>query len=256
MILSRRDATAALLLTVLGAGTPALAQQPAVKTVKQRSYTATHGHARFLTADLLPGDTLDLSRVNLSAPDAQVVALTFDDGPSHNDLRILDTLAALRIEATFFEIGERAAARPDIVRAIAAAGHEIGNHSQNHIMMSDAPPGEQAFNLHEADRILTKLGVEPHWFRPPFGDFDAVTVAQARREALRPVLWTVDSKDWKGLDTAAVKAQVIPRLRPGAVVLMHSTKPASTAALFAIVAAGRERGLRFVTISHWYRAMR
>lgn len=221
-----------------------------------RSYAATHGAAPFDTPDLLPGDPLDLTRVDLSQPGRQVAALTFDDGPDPNDANILAILARYKIHATFFTIGEKVAGGARSLQAAAAAGHEIGNHTFKHPMMTDMRPAEQRRNLLDANAALARIGITPTWFRPPFGDYDDAVVAEAKAAGLHTVVWTLDSRDWKNTaETDAIAERVGRLIKAGSVVLMHSTQPVSTRALPRIIEAGLAKGLRFVTLSQWRQAM-
>jgi peptidoglycan/xylan/chitin deacetylase (PgdA/CDA1 family) len=242
-------ATAAIPTAARGDDTP-----PPVRKV--RSLAATRGAAPFETAHLIPGDALDLATVNRASPAARVVALTFDDGPDGNDTAILARLAAADARATFFFIGHKVAGRHAIVQRVVAAGHEVGNHTFEHPMMSDLPATAQRRTIVAASDALTRAGASPLWFRPPFGDFDADVVARVRAAGLRTALWTVDSRDWKeGTGAGAIASRVTGRLAPGAVVLLHSTRPATLEALPAILAEGRRQGLTFVTMSDWAVAM-
>jgi peptidoglycan-N-acetylglucosamine deacetylase len=250
-VLSRRTALGAGLALALGSR-----QGRAEAPAKVRSYAATHGHAPFETAHLLPGDPLDLARVDRNAAATRVIALTIDDGPDANDHRILDILRTNGAKATFFEIGRKIVEHPEITKAVIRSGNEVGNHSLDHVMMSDVPPAEQARNLSETNRLLDRLGAAPAWFRPPFGDFDDGVAALARANGLRSVVWTLDTKDWKGLDAAAIAGRVTANLRPGTIVLMHSTKTPTVEALPTILAEGQRQGYRFVTMTEWYAAMK
>lgn len=222
---------------------------------RQRSYAATHGAAPFATEHLLPGSSLDLGQVDLSSPVARVIALTIDDGPDPNDLRILEILRRHEAKATFFCIGGKIAKHQDIALAVAASGNEIGSHSQTHPLMTDLTVGQREWNLDKANTALASIGIHPAWFRPPYGDFDAAVTAQAQAHGMQTVLWTADSQDWKGLGADAITSRVQERLAPGAVVLMHSTKTASVEALPGILEDGRRQGYSFVTMTEWASAM-
>ncbi|PWC60995.1 polysaccharide deacetylase [Azospirillum sp. TSH7] len=222
----------------------------------QRSYAATHGAAPFVTEHLIPGSDLDLDQVDRTLPLARVVALTIDDGPDANDPRILDILRAHGAKATFFYIGAKIPAHHDIAKQVAASGNEVGSHTQTHPMTTDLKPAEREWNLAQAEKALASVGVTATWFRPPFGDVDDALAALARRHGMATVLWTADSQDWKDSGPDIIRHRVTERLAPGAVVLMHSTKAATVAALPAILEEGERRGLRFVTMSEWDAAMR
>lgn len=223
---------------------------------KTRSLAATRGAAPFDTQHLIPGDAIDLRAVDLAQPNRKVVALTIDDGPDPNDHAIIDILRRYGAHATFFSIGRKVAEHAAVLRAAAAAGHEVGNHSFDHPMMTDIEPAGQIHNITATNAELGRLGIRPAWFRPPFGDFDDLVVAEAKAAGLRTAVWTLDSRDWKeGVDADAITSRIGGLLKPGAVFLMHSTRPASTLALPRILEAGAIQGLRFATMSAWREAM-
>lgn len=246
--LSRRSLLCASLATL---ATPALA----APGIRPRSYTATHGHALFSTEHLLPGDGLELARVDRSIASARIIALTVDDGPVPEDLPLLDILKQFGVKASFFQIGRNIHRNPEIAKTIIQAGHEVGNHTFAHPMMTDVSPAEQMRNFNEVNRLLADLGVKPAWFRPPYGDFDSSVVAEARSLGMRTVLWTLDTKDWKGVDADTIARREIAGLMPGTIVLMHSTKTASHTALTTFIPEALRQGYRFVTISEWYQTM-
>ncbi|MBI1208892.1 MAG: polysaccharide deacetylase family protein [Azospirillum sp.] len=245
--IARRSLLGVLVLLAAMAAAPASA--------KPRSYTATHGAAPFSTEHLLPGSPLALSRVRLSAPAARVIALTIDDGPDHNDLKLLEILREHGARATFFYIGAKLPAERAVAARVAGSGNEVGNHTQDHPMLTDLAPPAQRQSLTGAAAALARIGVKAAWFRPPYGDFDGGVVAEARRLGMATVLWTIDSQDWKGLDRDAIMRRVVDRLHPGAIVLLHSTKAASVAALPGILDAGKRQGYRFVTLTEWLAVM-
>lgn len=234
----------------------ALLVLPVSAMAGQRSYAATHGAAPFVTEHLIPGSDLHLDQVDRTLPQARVVALTIDDGPDANDPHILDILRAHGAKATFFYIGAKIPGHHDIAKQVAASGNEVGSHTQTHPMTTDLKPAEREWNIAQAEKALASVGVTATWFRPPFGDVDDALAVLARRHGMATVLWTADSQDWKDSGSDIIRHRVTERLVPGAVVLMHSTKASTVAALPAILEEGEKRGLRFVTMSEWEAAMR
>jgi peptidoglycan/xylan/chitin deacetylase (PgdA/CDA1 family) len=172
------------------------------------------------------------------------VSLTFDDGPHPETTPAL--LAALGdAPATFFLQGSAAAAHPDLVRAIAAAGHPIGNHSWTHPRLPGLLAADRDAEVRRTQDLLTGLtGTRPTLFRPPYGDTDAAVAATIAAHGLTEVLWTVDTRDWAGATADEITAAAA-RVRPGGIVLMHDGGHASTvAAVPRILAALAARGLR------------
>ena len=151
------------------------------------------------------------------------VALTFDDGPDPAATpRLLRLLGARDVRATFFLIGERALRHPDVVRAIADAGHEVGNHTWRHRNAWLLPPAAAAREITEGARILGDiLGRPPRLYRPPWGIVNAAVLATARRLGLVTVLWSVQHEGLRPRSPAAQLRHVADRLHDGAIVDLH-----------------------------------
>jgi peptidoglycan/xylan/chitin deacetylase (PgdA/CDA1 family) len=193
---------------------------------------------------------------------ARVVALTFDAGASDAGVpSILQTLAAQRVAATFFVTGDFARRYPDAVRAMARAGHLVGNHSDTHPDFSTLTAAQLAAQLTNAQAVIGPLigGPTQPWFRFPFGAADAASIAGVNTGGYAGIGWTVDTLGWKGTSGGqsvdSVVSRVVAALRPGAIVLMHvgaNPDDGSTldaAALPTIIAELRQRGYGFVTLT-------
>jgi len=191
-------------------------------------------------------------------PGAQRVALTFDDGPHPVTTRaVLELLRAHDAHATFFVLGHKVQAYPDVVREIHAAGHTLGIHGFHHDRLFSLRGAAYARREIERTRqaIERACGVKPELFRPPVGFASYRTFRGAERAGVRIVAWSVRSLDGlRSADPARVAKRVIGHLQDGAVVLLHDAAerddftPASIAALPTILAALRQRGLASVGI--------
>jgi peptidoglycan-N-acetylglucosamine deacetylase len=250
--LSRRSLlTAAAALIPLGPF-PAAAQEG-----EKSSHAAMYGAAPFDTPHLLPGDPVNLTLVDRTAPAARIVALTIDDGPDDIELEMAEALRAADAKATFFAIGQKLRRYPDPALRLAAEGHEIGCHSQTHPLMTTQSADEQEREFRQSLAAFSAAGLPaPTWFRPPYGDWNGAVARRARTHGMRTIVWTVDSRDWKTTKPATVFARVAENLDPAAVVLVHGTRAATAKALPDILAEGRKRGLTFVTMSRWYEVMK
>lgn len=154
------------------------------------------------------------------------LALTFDDGPDPASTpAYLDLLAAHGVRATFFVVGERVVARPDLVRRMHAAGHEVAVHGWRHrYALYTSPRLGRCVNA-----VADTIGVRPRWFRPPYGVLSASALIEARRHGLLPVLWTVWAKDWTATASPqSVQSRLEPGLRDGATVLLHDAGMAAS----------------------------
>ena len=178
------------------------------------------------------------------------VALTFDDGPSSYTPRVLRLLRRARARATFFVVGSRAAARPDLVRAESRQG-AVGNHTWTHPRLASLEPRDVIQQLLRTQAAIVRAtgGVRPLLFRPPYGVGTPAETAAVHALRLVDVRWSLDSLDSRpGASAGAVVRNVTAGLRPGAIVLLHDIHPWTVAALPRILRAVRRRGLTPVTI--------
>ncbi len=156
--------------------------------------------------------------------DGKRVALTFDDGPSPVFTpQVLALLRQYQVKATFCMIGEQARAFPDMVRAVADAGHRLCDHTMSHD--ERLPQRSTARIRHEIldDRdLLTHISGAPvHYYRAPGGAFSARVDGVAVDGGMQPLGWSVDTDDWKRPGVSSIIAAVQHELRPGGVILMH-----------------------------------
>lgn len=158
------------------------------------------------------------------APTGREVWLTLDDGPDPADTpRLLALLAAHHARATFFLIGQNAAAHPDLVRAIAAAGHEIGHHTHTHPLASFwcATPTRLHRELAAGFAALAPAGIRPTRFRPPAGIKNIALNSALAAHGLACIGWSARGLERRHRDPATVARVVTRRLQPGAILLLH-----------------------------------
>lgn len=196
-----------------------------------------------------------------SGPEAgRRVALTFDDGPAGSTGAVLDALAAAGAPATFFLIGGFVPGREELVRRIAAEGHEVAVHGQRHLnaLVVRDRAALEAELAECADELERALGERPRLVRPPYGGDAGRTALAAAAVGLGPVvLWTVLGFDWDDDDAGSIAARVLAEAHPGAIVCLHdgdrkdpaNERAATVAALPEIVAGLRHDGYDLVTVS-------
>ncbi|GAA1164003.1 polysaccharide deacetylase family protein [Nocardioides aquiterrae] len=184
-----------------------------------------------------------------------LVALTFDDGPLATVTpRVVRLLERLEVPATFFMVGNRVAAHPELVRLVDRAGFAIGNHTWEHTDLTTQTPAAARHALMSTRRALLDAGVTPtDLARPPYGAIDDRVRRVMASLDLVPTLWTVDSRDWTGLSARQIARGVVGAVRPHRtnVVLQHdgvTNSPATLEALPAEIRTLQKRGYCFASL--------
>jgi peptidoglycan-N-acetylglucosamine deacetylase len=185
------------------------------------------------------------------------VALTFDDGPGEATLEILDILGRHSARATFFQCGMNVRRMPQVSRAVLAGGHELGNHSYTHLLLSLRSPGiiEEEFRRTQ-ETIFDTTGFTPALLRVPFGVRWFGLRRVQRRLGLLGIMWTVIGYDWS-LPSAAIVHRVRSRVGNGAIICLHDGRQLqvrpevreTVAAVRVLVPWLQEEGYRLETVS-------
>jgi peptidoglycan/xylan/chitin deacetylase (PgdA/CDA1 family) len=219
-------------------------------------------HAVLFTASLAPRSRLigpNLVRLPEAAARRGEVAITFDDGPDPEVTpRVLDLLDAHGAAASFFCVGERAAASPGLVREIVRRGHSVENHSHRHSTgFGWYGPWRLARELEGAQAALAAAaGVAPAFFRAPFGTRNPLLDRTLARLGLRLVSWTRRGYDTVDADAPRVLRRLADGLAAGDVLLLHDGvrvrerrgAPTVLAVLPRLLERLAERGLRPVSL--------
>ena len=181
------------------------------------------------------------------------IALTFDAAWGNEDTqKILEILKKHDVHVTFFMTGGWVENYPDDVKAILAAGHDLGNHSENHKNMSqlsDAEKKEELMKVH--DKVRTLTGYEMFLFRPPYGDYDNAVVNVAKDCGYYTIQWDVDSLDWKdyGVDSIIKTVTEHKHLGNGSIILCHNGAKYTAQAMDTLITKLKEKGYTFVPVS-------
>jgi peptidoglycan/xylan/chitin deacetylase (PgdA/CDA1 family) len=211
-------------------------------------------HLVLLLAVLSPRGRLlgpNLVRLPASAARRREISLTFDDGPDPEVTpRVLDLLDRYQAKASFFCIGEKAAAQPGLVKEIARRGHSVENHSYHH---------HGAFAFFGLSRLRREVdaaqatvaaitGRAPVFFRAPAGFRSPLLDPVLAPRGLRYVSWTRRGFDAVSADPQRILRRLIRGLAAGDVLLMHDNAPVVLAVLPALLGQLSTRGLRAVSL--------
>lgn len=186
------------------------------------------------------------------------IALTYDDGPNDpHTLRLLEVLEKHGVKATFFMIGRFVRERPEIARAVAQAGHVIGNHTFSHPNLIFTAAGETRRQLEECEQALKEVvGEHSRLFRPPFGARRPGTLREARRQGLETVMWSVTGYDWNPKSVEKIEGHVTRQVRGGDVILLHdgghlgmgADRSFTVTVTDRVIGRYKSEGFKFVTV--------
>lgn len=178
------------------------------------------------------------------------IALTFDDGPHRAYTpRLLDLLRGRNVKATFFVIGHMAAKYPDLVKRMAAEGHEVGNHTYSHVTLTKVPPEEVDVEYQANDDVIFQLtGKHARYCRPPGGDHNLEVLRRASSLGLTTVLWTDDPGDYSNPGADILYARETRALSPGGIILLHDGSKDTLTTLGKFIDTARAEGYTFVSL--------
>lgn len=180
------------------------------------------------------------------------IYITFDAGfESGNTEKILDALKKHGVKATFFLVGNYFETQPELVKRIAEEGHTIGNHTYSHPDMSKIGDIQSFQTELQKNEALYRdiLGSEmPKLYRPPQGKFCEENLKMARQLGYSTVFWSLAYVDWYTDDQPTPEqafSKLLPRIHPGAVVLLHSTSSTNAEILDELLTKWEETGYSF-----------
>ncbi len=185
--------------------------------------------------------------------DEKKVALSFDAAWGNEDTKeILAILKKHDIHVTFFMTGGWVEDFPEDVKAICEAGHDLGNHSENHKNMSQLSNEEKTQELMKVHNKVKELtGVEMNLFRPPYGDYDDQVILNATENGYYTIQWDVDSLDWKDYGVDSIIDTVVnhKNLQNGSIILCHNGAKYTADALDSMITQLKGKGYEFVKLS-------
>jgi len=177
--------------------------------------------------------------------------LTFDAGYENgHTIKILDTLKENNVPATFFLVGTYLHSNPEIIKRMVDEGHIIGNHTMKHPDMSKKNAEEFSAELKQFEEAYKSIiGSEmPKYYRPPSGTFSEGNLIAANEMGYKTIFWSATYVDWdnkKQPSRAYAFEKLLPRLHPGAIILLHSTSATNAEILHDLIAECRKMGYEF-----------
>lgn len=178
----------------------------------------------------------------------KVISVTFDASwGGDKTMAILDLLDEYDAKATFFLVGIWVDKYPELVKEIAARGHEIGNHSDSHAHFTQISESQIRQELDAcSDKIEALTGTRPTLFRPPYGDYDNKVVTVTRAEGYECVQWSIDSLDWKNRGVSDLVKRATTNVQKGDIILFHNDSQYIVEALPQVLAYYKQQGFTMI----------
>ncbi|HHW68934.1 MAG TPA: polysaccharide deacetylase family protein [Tenericutes bacterium] len=178
------------------------------------------------------------------------IALTFDDGPGKYTNKLLDILKKNDIKATFFVLGSKAKNNPDILLRMKEEGHQIANHSYDHINFFETSNENIIKNINKTEKTIESIvGEIPNYLRPPYGN---IYDEQKKILDYYLIYWTNDTLDWKFLDKDKVADAIINDSYDGSIVLLHDIHKTSVEAVEIAIPKMLKQGFEFYTVEELF----
>ena len=181
----------------------------------------------------------------------QTMSISFDaTWGADQTMELLKILRENKVRATFFLCGLWVEKYPEMVKTIAAEGHELANHSHTHPHMNSLSEREIAHELNQTHQLIKELtGQNPTLFRPPFGEYSNKVIETASACGYTTIIWDVDSLDWKDLTAEAMLQRILGRIQNGSIILFHNAGKNTPQAVARLLPILKERGFAVVPIS-------
>lgn len=183
--------------------------------------------------------------------DKKVVAITFDCAWGSDDIEeLVGILDKYKIKATFFVVGTWLDKYPDKVKLLNKKGHEIANHSDNHLDMTKISEDKIKTEIENLNKKIKQLtGKDNNLFRAPYGEYNNKLIKTAKSIGQYVIQWDVDSLDWKELGVEPIVNRVINKVKNGSIILFHNDTKYSLQALPTVIEKLKARGFEFVKVS-------
>ena len=175
------------------------------------------------------------------------IAITFDDGPHPvYTEKLLDGLKERNVKATFFVLGEKAKAHPEIIERMKEEGHIIGNHTYTHIQLRSSNRQQFRDELVLTNEVIREItGQEVQYVRPPYGTWDKKLEEELN---MFPVLWNIDPNDWCTGNADKVTRRIVDKAKENGIILLHDCYQSSVDAALSSIDILTEKGYQFVTV--------
>lgn len=222
--------------------------------VKQSIQTINYNISKnsiFKNTNILKTDyNYDIVHNKVIDSNAKLIAFTFDDGPSYNTVKIVNTLKKYDSTATFFVMGNKVSKYKKTIKYLNDNNMEIGNHTYSHVLLTKLKKEDVKEEIEKTQKIIyNEIGKYPKLFRPSYG---TVSRKIKKISPLPLIIWSIDTLDWKYHNSRKIANKILSKVKNGDIILMHDTYTATFNAVNIVIPKLKEMGYEIVSVSELF----
>lgn len=221
-----------------------------LNTIKENIYEINYDYEldHIIKKRVFEEDNYDI--LNYTKSD-KMVAFTFDDGPSYNTIKIVNTLVKYDSKATFFLVGNQVEKYAKTMDVLVKNGMDIGNHTYSHKELTKLRDKEILKEIDLTNEVIyNKTGIKPMFLRPSYG---AMNKRIKKLSTMPIIVWNIDTLDWKYHNSNKIKDKILKYVSDGDIILMHDTYVATLNAVEMVIPELKKQGYKIVSISELFK---
>lgn len=221
-----------------------------LNTIKENIYEINYDYEldHIIKKRVFEEDNYDI--LNYTKSD-KMVAFTFDDGPSYNTIKIVNTLVKYDSKATFFLVGNKIEKYAKTMDVLVKNGMDIGNHTYSHKELTKLSDKEILKEIDLTNEVIyNKTGIKPMFLRPSYG---AMNKRIKKLSTMPIIIWNIDTLDWKYHNSNKIKDKILKYVSDGDIILMHDTYVATLNAIEMVIPELKKQGYKIVSVSELFK---
>lgn len=221
-----------------------------LNTIKENIYEINYDYEldNIIKKRVFEEDNYDI--LNYTKSD-KMVAFTFDDGPSYNTIKIVNTLVKYDSKATFFLVGNKIEKYAKTMDVLVKNGMDIGNHTYSHKELTKLRDKEILKEIDLTNEVIyNKTGIKPMFLRPSYG---AMNKRIKKLSTMPIIIWNIDTLDWKYHNSNKIKDKILKYVSDGDIILMHDTYVATLNAIEMVIPELKKQGYKIVSVSELFK---
>lgn len=221
-----------------------------LNTIKENIYEINYDYEldHIIKKRVFEEDNYDI--LNYTKSD-KIIAFTFDDGPSYNTIKIVNTLVKYDSKATFFLVGNQVEKYAKTMDVLVKNGMDIGNHTYSHKELTKLRDKEILKEIDLTNEVIyNKTGIKPMFLRPSYG---AMNKRIKKLSTMPIIIWNIDTLDWKYHNSNKIKDKILKYVSDGDIILMHDTYVATLNAVEMVIPELKKQGYKIVSVSELFK---